>query len=193
MFALVLGLVIGMLTVIPLGPLSMTIIGVAADRGPRHGVRAALGVVGGDVVLGTAAVGLVIAGRALPSDVFTGLQLGSAVIIIGFGLALVGRARELRRLVGRINRPMVTLFAMTTVSPSIGSWVALMLASPFTSHGTSLALFAVGIALTSLVWHPALGAGAGYLAPRLSERRLLTLARIGGVSMAAMGVGLLVV
>jgi len=46
--------------------------------------------------------------------------------------------------------------------------------------------------MASLVWHPALGAGAGLLGPRLSERRLLLLARIGGVSMAAMGVGLLV-
>ena len=64
---------------------------------------------------------------------------------------------------------------------------------PFTDHDRSLAAFAAGIVVSSLIWHPALGAGVGYLAPRLSERRLTGMARAGGVSMAMIGVALLVV
>jgi arginine exporter protein ArgO len=192
MLALVLGFTIGMVAMIPLGPLSMTIIGIGAEHGPERGMRAAFGVVGADVVLGATAVSLVSAGKVLPGSVFSGLQWVSAVAVVGLGAALLVRARQLRRLVGRVRRPALTLFVMTAVSPAIGTWVALLVASPFTGRARSLSAFAVGIFLASMVWHPALGAGAGVLGPRLSERRLLLLARIGGVSMAAMGVGLLV-
>ncbi len=192
MFALALGLTIGLLTVIPLGPLSMTIVGVGADQGPHQGVRAALGVVSADTLLASSAVTIVVAGQALPGTIFTTLQLASAVVLMGFGMALIVRAHELRDLVGRVRRPARTLFAMTVLSPAIGSWFALLLASPFTGHATSLALFASGIVAASLLWHPALGAAAGHLAPRLSEHRLLTLTRVGGSSMVGMGLIMLV-
>ena len=191
MFALLLGIFIGLLTVIPIGPLSMTIIGVATERGPVGGLHAALGVVTGDVVLGAAAVVLVSGGQTMPGAVFSGLQIGSAVLVVGFGLVLASRVSEMKTLAGRVRRPALTLFLMTVLSPAIGSWVALLLASPFTDHDRSLATFAVGIAVSSLIWHPALGAGVGYLAPRLTERRLVRLARVGGVSMAMVGVALL--
>ncbi len=190
MFAIILGLAIGLLTVIPLGPLSMTIIGVAADRGPVSGIQAALGVVGADVLLGSSTVAVVVAGQTLPGPVFSALQAVSAAVVVGFGFALIVKVRELHRLVGRIQRPAPTLFVMSVVSPAVGSWLAILLASPFTEHADKLMLFAAGIVVASLLWHSALGALAGHFASSLTQHRLLGLARIGGVSMVGLGLAM---
>ncbi|MDH3295727.1 MAG: LysE family transporter, partial [Acidimicrobiia bacterium] len=66
---------------------------------------------------------------------------------------------------------------------TIGSWLAILLASPFVSNPLQLIVFVAGIIVASGIWHPTLAVGAASVGHRLSPRVLLWLARSGGVSM----------
>ena len=184
MLILIAGVVIGLASVIPIGPMSMTIIGVATQQGRLAGAHAAAGVVAGDLASAGFAVGLALVGTQLPGGLFLGLQLASIVVLITAGALLLIRTDRFSSLAGDLKRPGKVLFTLTALSPvTIGSWLAILLASPFVSNPLQLIVFVAGIIVASGIWHPTLAVGAASVGHRLSPRVLLWLARSGGVSM----------
>ncbi len=184
MLILIAGIVVGLASVMPLGPMSMTIIGVATQQGRIAGAHAAAGVVAGDLFAASAAVALALAGSRLPAGMFVGLQMAAVAVLVVVGLLLIIRTERLSLLANDIERPGSVLFTLTALSPiTVGSWLAILLASPFVANPAQLGLFVVGIIVASGVWHPILAMGAASVGPRLSQPLLFRLARLGGACM----------
>lgn len=184
MLILIAGVVVGLASVIPLGPMSMTIIGVATQQGRLAGAHAAAGVVAGDLFAASAAVALALAGSRLPDGMFVGLQMAAVAVLVVVGLLLIIRTERLSLLANDIERPGSVLFTLTALSPiTVGSWLAILLASPFVATPAQLGLFVAGIIVASGVWHPVLAMVAASVGPRLSQPLLFRLARLGGVFM----------
>jgi threonine/homoserine/homoserine lactone efflux protein len=189
MYVFLLGIAIGLVTLLPPGPLGMTVVGLGTRRGRRVGVRAGLGIASADIVLGGVALLFVGAGAALPPAAFSALRAFSIVVLVAFGLLLIARASTCFELADRIGRPGRSLFALTLVSPlSIVSWIALLAAMPFSTELGALALFSVGIVTASFLWHPVLGAAAGHLGSRLNDQGARVVSRIGGSCLIGVGV-----
>ncbi len=184
MLILIAGIVVGLASVMPLGPMSMTIIGVATQQGRIAGAHAAAGVVAGDLFAASAAVALALAGSRLPAGMFVGLQMAAVAVLVVVGLLLIIRTERLSLLANDIERPGSVLFTLTALSPiTVGSWLAILLASPFVANPAQLGLFVAGIIVASGVWHPILAMGAASVGPRLSQPLLFRLARLGGACM----------
>jgi threonine/homoserine/homoserine lactone efflux protein len=184
-----LGMGFGMLTVAMPGPISVSLVQVASRQGRGPGARAAIGVAGGDVVLSAVAVTCISAGAVLSERTFATLQTGSAFFLIAFGLLLLARPIVVEKRAAQVSRPLRTFLALTTLMPTaLGSWLALLAAMPFADHRPSLAAFALGVVLVSVVWHPFLGFGAGSLGPRLGPAALRIGTRVGGLATIGMGV-----
>ncbi len=183
-----LGIGFGLLTVAMPGPISVSLVQVASLQGRGPGARAALGVAGGDVVLSTVAVTCISAGTVLTERTFALLQTGSALFLIAFGLILLARPMVVEERAAQVSRPLRTFLTLTTLMPTaLGSWLALLAAMPFAGHRPSLAAFACGVVLVSMVWHPVLGLGAGCLGPRLRPATIRHGTRIGGLATIGMG------
>jgi threonine/homoserine/homoserine lactone efflux protein len=191
MLILIAGVVVGLASVIPVGPMSMTVIGVAVQQGRMAGTHAAAGVVAGDLASAGFALVLALAGTQLPGGLFLGLQLASITLLVAVGALLLTRTERLSALAGDLERPGKVLFTLTALSPvTIGSWLAILLASPFVSDPSRLLVFVAGIIVASGLWHPTLAVGAATMRHRLSPRVLLWLARSGGVCMIALAAAL---
>ena len=186
MLILIAGVVIGLASVIPIGPMSMTVIGVATQQGRLAGAHAALGVVAGDLTSAGFAMALALGGTQLPAGVFSGLQLASIAVLVTAGVLLLTRTERLNSLAGDLERPGRVLFTLTALSPvTIGSWMAILLATPFVANPLQLLVFVAGIVVASGIWHPTLAVGAATVGPRLNPNVLLWMARSGGVFMLA--------
>ena len=191
MNVVLLGVGIGLLTLIPPGPVSLALVQIGARRGQAPALRGALGIVGGDTVLGVVAVGLVGVGAALPDQVFRLSQLAAAALLATIGAALLARPDVAATTVDRIQRPGRALFLLTSFTPTaLGAWVALLAAMPFAADRAQLGLFAIGVVLASCLWHPMLGAAASAIGSRLNERGQRVLSRCGGACMALIGLTL---
>ena len=187
MLILIAGVLVGLAAVIPLGPMSMTIIGVATQQGRLAGAHAAAGVVAGDMASAGAAVGLALVGARLPGGLFASLQVAAIAVMVVVGLMLIVRTERLSAMADNLERPGAVLFTLTALSPiTIGSWLAILLASPFMTNVGHLAIFVAGIIVASGIWHPALALGAASVGPRLSQPILMRLAKAGGLSMIAL-------
>ena len=185
---LLLGFALGLLFIIPPGPVTVTLVEVGLTQGRSAGVRSALGVAAGDVVVAFGAGTVVVAGAALPGGLFGALRTASAAALIGIGVLLVARPGVAETVAEAIERPGRTFFLMTVLTPTVfGAWVALLASLPFAGQGRALLVFVVGACLASLAWHLVLGAGAGGFGHRLDPRTIRIVARIGGVSMMALG------
>lgn len=188
---LLLGIGIGLLTLIPPGPISLTLLQVGARHGHKPALRGALGVFSGDCVLGIAAVAIVGMGTAMPSTVFAAAQACSAAILVALGAVLLIKPNLASDSVDRIKRPGRTLFLLTSFTPTaLGAWIALLAAMPFAGDVNQLGRFAVGVAIASLLWHPLLGAFASSLGARLTDQGQVRLSQIGGLTMGALGLAL---
>ena len=184
MLILIAGVVVGLAAVIPLGPMSMTIIGVATKQGRLAGAYAAGGVVAGDLASAGFAVALALAGTRLPTPLFTVLQLASVIVLVVVGLLLMTKTERMNGLAGDLKRPGTVLFTLTALSPiTIGSWLAILMASPFVANPLQLGVFVSGITVASGIWHPTLAIGAASVGHRLGQNVLQWLARLGGVFM----------
>ena len=193
MNVVLLGVGIGLLTLIPPGPVTLTLIQVGARLGHRPAMRGAFGVVSGDTVLGIAAVLIVGMGAALPPAVFITSQILAALLLIAIGIILTVKPTVATSSVDRIRRPGRTLFFLTSFTPTaLGAWVALLAAMPFAADSRQLILFATGVMIASLLWHPALGTIASTLGARLTDQGQLRLSQAGGVTMAVIGAALVV-
>ncbi len=186
-----LGVGIGLLTLIPPGPVSLTLVQVGARLGHRSALRGALGIASGDVVLGITAVAIVGVGAALPTSVFAAAQAVAAAMLIAIGVVLLARPAAVAASIDRIRRPGRTLFLLTSLTPTaLGAWIALLAAMPFAGDSRQLGFFALGVVVASCLWHPMLGALASTVGARLSDRGQLRLSRVGGIAMGAVGLAL---
>lgn len=191
MHLVLLGIGLGLLTLIPPGPVSLTLVQVGIRSGRRSALHGALGVAGGDTVLGVTAAGLVGLGSALPHWVFGACQVVAALILVALGAAVARRPALGTAGVDRIHRPGRALFLITSLTPTaLGAWIALLAAMPFAQNVSELGLFVVGVIVASALWHPVLGALAATAAPRLTSRAQTRLTRAGGITMAGLGLSL---
>jgi len=192
MYFLLLGVGVGLLSLLPPGPVTVTLVHVAGTSGHRAAIRGALGIATGDLVVAIAAVSILGAGAALPVGLFSGLQLASAALLLGLGLMLALRPGVADAAVARIQRPGRALFALTAFTPTVlGSWIAMLAAMPFAANSSHIALFALGVVVASLLWHPLLGLGAATVGSSITATTRRRLSRAGGVSMAVLGAWLL--
>jgi|GEM_PF-744368 len=186
-----LGVGIGMLSLIAPGPVNLALLQFGARRGRTHAVRGALGVMGGDSLLGVTAVLILGAGAALPAQAFQTAQVIAALLLLVIGSALFTRPAAAAASVDRIQRPVRSFFLITSLTPTaLGGWVAMLAAMPFANDVYRLGFFTAGVLIASYLWHPALSIAGASLGGRLTERGQRTLSRCGGASMGVLGLGL---
>lgn len=187
-----LGVGIGLLSLLPPGPVNLTLVQVGARMGRRPALQGAAGIVGGDSVLGFVSVALLALGTALPANVFSATQVAAASLLIVLGALLALRPAAISNSIDRMQRPRRAFFLLTSLTPTaLGSWVAMLAAMPFAADTTRLALFTVGVLVASSLWHPTLGVTAAALGGRLTDRGQIRLSQLGGGGMAILGIGLL--
>jgi threonine/homoserine/homoserine lactone efflux protein len=185
MFAtLLLGVSIGLVAVMSPGPVTIALVEVGASRGRASGLRAGLGVAGGEVVVCVLALAVVVAGAVLPRSLFTATQLVSSFLLLAIGAGLLIRPTIGHELVKRMGNPFRSMFALTALTPSVlGAWIAIFAAMPFADDPTRLAVFGTGGLVVSFVYHISLGGAAGIMGSALTDERRLVLARVGGMAM----------
>lgn len=185
---LLLGGFIGLLSLLPPGPVNVTLVEVGAAHGRRNGVRAGLGVASGEALLAAAAVALIAAGANLPGVVFTSVQLVSGLTLAMMGLALIAKPHVGAELAVRLSRPFTSMFAISVLTPSVfGAWLALLAAMPFADNSRELSIFCAGAIIASVLWHAFLGGAAGTIAPLLRPVVRIVVTRAGGVAMTTFG------
>jgi len=188
----ILGVGIGLLTLLPPGPVTLALVQVGARHGRGYALRGAVGIASGDMVLGAAAVAIVGLGAAMPARAFVAAQVLAAALLLGLGALLLARPAMAAASVDRIRRPGRAMFLLTSFTPTaLGAWVALLAAMPFAGDPRELGLFALGVIVASWLWHPLLGTVASALGDRLDDRGQVRLSRTGGLIMAAIGALLL--
>ncbi|MCP5027713.1 MAG: LysE family transporter [Actinomycetia bacterium] len=155
------GFLLGLASVVPLGPVSLLLVNVGMERGPRVGVRAGLGVALGDAAM--LPIVLLSADRLTRIEsTQTIVELGVALILGVLGLrALAGRT-AVQAMARRITRPTLTMLTATLVSPmGMAGWLGLALLIPDGAGGLGSATYGGGIIAASLLWHLFLGIGSG--------------------------------
>ena len=185
---LLLGLAIGFLTIIPPGPVTMTLLQLGTRQGRRPAVRGALGIAVGDLTVVWVALAIIGAGSTLPPLAFLATQVLAAALLVGLGLGMLARPDTCAAIVDRIERPGRAFFLITSLTPTVlGAWIALLAAMPFSSDFRALVPFALGAVAASFLWHPVLAVCSARLGDHgpTTQRRL---SRIGGVVMMVMGV-----
>lgn len=193
MHLLLLGFGVGLVAILPPGPVSMSLIEVSVSHGRNGGARGGLGVASGDIVVATAAALVVLAGGAIPSWIFGTAQLVSSLVLISLGVVLFARPGLCHSLGQSIVHPGRTFFALTALTPTVfGAWLALIAAMPFATDPTSVATFIVGAGVASIGFHLLLGTAAGGLGQRLSPTKLAVVSRVGGAAMLSFGAWTLV-
>ncbi len=188
MYFIALGLLLGTISVASPGPLSLGLIQVAASQGRGSGRWAGLGISGGDIAMLGGALAVISAGATMPPFVFLAIQIISIGYLGFVGATLMAKPAECAQLAASIRRPARAFFWATTLNPSVfGTWLAVLLAMPFSDSISQLSLFGLGASFASLAWFQALGAGAGALAGRMSPRVVTALGRAGGIGTLALG------
>jgi len=185
---LVFGFGIGLVAVLPPGPVALSLIEVGVQQGRRGAAWGAVGIAGADSLVATLAAILVVLGGTLPAAFFDGAQLVSAAIVFGLGAVLVFRPAVTQGIARSIARPGRTFFLITALTPSVfGAWLAILTATPFATEPRAIALFLTGAIVASLGYHLLLGAGAGGIGYRVAPKTLRTFSRVGGFCMIGFG------
>ncbi len=188
MLILLAGLAVGLVALLPPGPITVSVVGLGARRGGAVATRAGLGVAAGDAIIVLASALVVIAGEEIPHRLQQAITWSSITFVIIVGLGLILRSNDVLGLVDRIERPFRTFCAVTLVSPWVfGGWFAMLAASPFRSDPRSLLTFAAGMLLASVLFHFGLGRGAARLSQILDDTRLLAVTRLGGLLTITIG------
>ncbi len=188
MMVLLAGIVVGLVALLPPGPITVSMVGLGARRGSAAR-SAGFGVASADAMLIIAALVVVALGQELPHWIQTSVRVSSLVFMIAVGIVLICCADRVIGTVDRVERPFRSFWSLSIVSPWVFTgWLALLGAAPFQDETASLAAFACGMVASTWIYHMALGQGASRLSMRISETRLRHATRIGGVSTMAMGV-----
>ena len=185
---LFLGFGLGLLFVIPPGPIAVTLVEVGVNQGRSAGARSGMGIAAGDTVSGGLAGVTVASGGMLPTAVFDGVRITSAIVLIGLGAIMIGRPGTVESMAAAITRPARTFFFLTALTPTVfGAWLAILAAMPFAHHLPSSAAFVVGSGGASAMYHVALGSAAGEFGHRLSGVALVRITQLGGAAFAGLG------
>jgi len=191
MYFLLLGIGVGMITLLPPGPVTIALVHLASSAGRRPALRGALGIASGDLALAAPAVAIVAAGTALPDRLFTTLQFVSALALVAIGALLLVAPQLADASMENIRRPGRTMFLITALTPTVlGAWIAMLGAMPFADEPVHLLLFAGGVVLASFLWHPFLGMAAASVGGALSASARRRLSQTGGGLLAIIGFAL---
>lgn len=189
---LFLGFGLGLLFVIPPGPIAVTLVEVGVGQGRAAGARSGIGIAAGDMAAGAAAGLVVASGGVLPAGVFHWAQVVSAIVLVALGVAMFVKPSAVESFADAIQRPGRTFFLLTSLTPTVfGSWLAIIAALPFADHLPSTALFLLGAGGASAIYHVALGSAAGAFGHHVSSLVMTKVARAGGLAFAGLGVAML--
>lgn len=191
---LLLGFLTGLALVAPIGPVSLTLVGLGAEQGRRAALAGAGGVVMADGVTVPIALGGAGLLAGLDAGIVRDVEIVLGLLLVAVALVTVLRAERARAAIASLRTPTRTLAAMTACNPlSLVAWSGLALALPSSiSTPAALVMFGVGLVLASAVWHSSLAAASATFAGRLGDRSRTLLTRASGVMMLAIG-GVLVV
>lgn len=188
MHHLLLGIAVGFVSIVPPGPVTMTLLQLGSRHGRTPALRGAFGIACGDLTVVWLAIAIVAAGSTLPPAAFLATQLLAAALLVGLGLTMLARPSACAAVVDRIERPGRAFFLITSLTPTVlGAWIALLAAMPFADDLAMLVRFALGAVIASFLWHPVLAIVASRLVDQRSSTQQM-LSRTGGIVMVAMGV-----
>lgn len=173
----------GLAMVAPVGPVSLTLFGLGAERGRRAAVAGAGGVVVADAMVVPFALGGAGFLGGLDAGVVRWLEIVMGLVLLGLAVVIVRHAEQARATVAGIDRPVRTMAAMTLCNPlSLVAWLGLALALPGDMRvPVTLAVFGVGLVLASAVWHVGIAIASGTWASRMGDRARTAVARVSGV------------
>ncbi len=188
------GFLTGLALVAPIGPVSLTLVGLGAEQGKRAALAGAGGVVMADGLTVPIALGGAGLLAGLDAGIVHDVEIVLGLFLVAIAVLTVARAERAREAIASLRRPTRTLAAMTAFNPlSLVAWSGLALALPSSiSTPAALAMFGVGLVLASAVWHSSLAAASATFAARMGDRSRTTLTRASGLMMLGIGAVLVV-
>ena len=173
----------GLAMVAPIGPVSLTLFGLGAERGRRAAVAGASGVVVADALVVPFALGGAGFVGGLDAGVVRWLEIGMGLVLLALAFVIVRHAERARQTVAGIERPVRTMAVMTLCNPlSLVAWLGLALALPSDMQvPVTLVVFGGGLVLASAVWHVGIAVASGTWASRMGIRARTAVARVSGL------------
>ncbi|MDE0802317.1 MAG: LysE family transporter [Acidimicrobiales bacterium] len=186
---LLFGFLTGLALVAPIGPVSLTLVGLGAEQGRRAALAGAGGVVLADVATVPIALGGAGLLARLDAGIVRDVETVLGLLLVAVAITTVLRAEQARHAIASLRRPTRTLAALTACNPlSLAAWSGLALAlPPSISAPRTLVVFGLGLVLASAVWHSSLAAASGTFASRLGARSRTALTRASGGLMLVIG------
>jgi threonine/homoserine/homoserine lactone efflux protein len=185
---LLLGLGLGAITLVPPGPVSVTLVQVAVRRGRSVGFRSGAAIASADLITGVIAVSILGIGTATLPSMAASMSVIAAVAMMMMGGLLVARPVGFEGLAAGLRRPASALFALTALNPlTLLSWMALIAAVPAANTTPRQAALAAGVVVASSCWHPFLGFMAGHASRRVSTSTTVHVTRASGVVLILLG------
>jgi threonine/homoserine/homoserine lactone efflux protein len=184
------GFLSGLVLVMPVGPTTLSIVGIGTERGRRAALAGASGVVTADLLMLPLAVLGAGAVTALSPTVLHSCEVVIGLVLLGIAAVGLLKTEEARVAVSRIRRPAPTLLAINLCNPmALASWAGLILALPDSLREPgNLLPFTIGVVIASAVWHTMLALLAGSLGRRMAEAGRRRLIRISSVALGIVGV-----
>ena len=191
---LITGFLSGLALVAPVGPVTLALLSLGAERGRRAALAGAGGVVSADLLLLPATLLAADSIEGLDPFVFRLVEIIIGVALLAMAAFGLLRTDAARRAVAGIRRPGRTLFAVALCNPmALATWAGLVLALPDSlRQNGGLGPFFVGILLASAVWHGILALAGDWFGPRLGRRGHQRLVRLSSALLALVGTVLLV-
>jgi len=184
------GFLSGLVLVMPVGPTTLSIVGIGTERGRRAALAGASGVVTADLLMLPLAVLGAGAVTALSPTVLHSCEVVIGLVLLGIAAVGLLKTEEARVAVSRIRRPAPTLLAINLCNPmALASWAGLILALPDSLREPgNLLPFTIGVVIASAVWHTMLALLAGSLGRRMAEAGRRKLIRISSAALGIIGV-----
>lgn len=184
------GFLSGLVLVMPVGPATLSIVGIGTERGRRAALAGASGVVTADLLMLPLAVLGAGAVTALSPTVLHSCEVVIGLVLLGIAAVGLLKTEEARVAVSRIRRPAPTLLAINLCNPmALASWAGLILALPDSLREPgNLLPFTIGVVIASAVWHTMLALLAGSLGRRMAEAGRRKLIRISSAALGIIGV-----
>ncbi|MCP3912576.1 MAG: LysE family transporter [Actinomycetia bacterium] len=185
---LLLGLGLGAITLVPPGPVSVTLVQVAVRRGRSVGFRSGAAIASADLITGVLAIAILGIGTAALPSVAASMSVVAAAAMMVMGGLLIARPVGFGGLAVGLERPARTLFALTALNPlTLLSWMAIIAAVPAANTTPRQAALAAGVTVASYSWHPFLGLVAGRAGQRINASTTVRVTRASGVVLILLG------
>ena len=194
-YLLLLGILIGLMVAVPVGPLGLLCVNRALSRGPLHGLFSGMGVATADSL----AAGISALGMTLVSDFLIGHQMLLRTVG-GLFLCYLGikifRTRPATQVpageVGGLARSYATTFLLTVSNPvTFLSFVAIYAGwgvQSLSGNYLGAAILAAGVFSGSVLWWLAIAVGLVLFRDRFSHSALEWIHRISGAVITAFGI-----